>query len=142
MSESATESGKAIALSGLVPMIHVADVERSIEFYKKLGFEVGNRVPPTGRMQWAWLYCPAVENWKHGANLMVSRNEETIRIRPHEFVLYLYVADLVALRNELIASGMTAGNIEYPDYLPKGEFETRDPDSYCVMVAQAGPETP
>jgi hypothetical protein len=29
-------------ITGLVPMIHVANVERSAEFYRLLGFEVGN----------------------------------------------------------------------------------------------------
>jgi len=30
-------------ISGLVPMIHVADVERSAAFYRLLGFEIGNQ---------------------------------------------------------------------------------------------------
>lgn len=42
-------------ISGLVPMIHVADVERSAAFYRYLGFEIGNSVPRGGnRMEWAW----------------------------------------------------------------------------------------
>ena len=52
---SSVEAGSPI--SGLVPMIHVAHVERSIEFYRLLGFEVGNKVPPTGPLHWAWLVC-------------------------------------------------------------------------------------
>ena len=35
-------------ISGLVPMIHVADVERSAAFYRLLGFEIGNAVPRGG----------------------------------------------------------------------------------------------
>jgi catechol 2,3-dioxygenase-like lactoylglutathione lyase family enzyme len=35
-------------VSGLVPMIHVADVEASAAFYRHLGFEIGNQVPKTG----------------------------------------------------------------------------------------------
>ena len=45
---------------GLVPMLHVLDVERSVTFYKLLGFAVGNRVPKNGPMHWAWLYAPRI----------------------------------------------------------------------------------
>jgi predicted lactoylglutathione lyase len=38
----------SIAFKSLVPMVHVADVERSIGFYTKLGFEVGNTFTPEG----------------------------------------------------------------------------------------------
>jgi hypothetical protein len=54
----------------------------------------------------------------------------------------LYVADLVTLRSDLIAQGVKVSEISYPEYLPKGECRIADLDGYCVMVAQAGPETP
>ena len=133
---------KAVALTGLVPMIHVADVERSIEFYKKLGFEVGNSVPRSGPKHWAWLYCPAVENWKNGANLMVTRTARPLNADAQDVLFYLYVSDLVALRDDLIAKGVKVSEISYPEYLPKGECRVNDLDGYCVMVAQAGPDTP
>ena len=62
-------------LTGLVPMLPVLDVERSAAFYKLLGFAVGNRVPRTGLMQWAWLYAPNVPDWRRGPNLMLTRRE-------------------------------------------------------------------
>jgi catechol 2,3-dioxygenase-like lactoylglutathione lyase family enzyme len=41
----------------LVPLISVADVERSIVFYRTLGFEVGNTFTPgdATKPSWAWL---------------------------------------------------------------------------------------
>jgi catechol 2,3-dioxygenase-like lactoylglutathione lyase family enzyme len=129
-------------LSGLVPMIHVASVERSIEFYRLLGFEVGNSVPPAGLLHWAWLYAPKVANWKHGPNLMVTRSAKPINAAVQEVLFYLYAADLKGLREELLAAGVKAGEINYPDYLPNGEFEVHDPDGYLLMVAQAGERTP
>jgi hypothetical protein len=45
-------------LTRLVPMIQVADVERSAAFYRLLGFEIGNKVPRSGTPHWAWLYAP------------------------------------------------------------------------------------
>ena len=123
-------------------MIHVADVERAIEFYRLLGFEVGNSVPKDGPKHWAWLYCPAVENWKNGANLMVTRTARPLNPDAQDVLFYLYASDLVALRDDLIAKGVKASEIRYPEYSPKGEFRIDDLDGYCLMVAQSGTNTP
>jgi catechol 2,3-dioxygenase-like lactoylglutathione lyase family enzyme len=144
MSEAAAQSQaiKVAPLTGLAPMIHVADLERSIAFYRLLGFEVGNRVPPVGPPHWAWLYQPNAANWKHGPNLMITRSECAIDAKAQEVLFYLYATDLVALRNRLMAEGAKVSEINHPEYLPEGEFRTADPDGYCLMVAQSGPNTP
>jgi hypothetical protein len=129
-------------INALVPMVHVADVERSVTFYQLLGFEVGNRVPPTGAMGWCWLYQPKAPDWKRGANLMLSRGECAIDPKQQEVLFYLYAPDLVALRKDLIAQGATPGEITFPEYLPKGELRLTDPDGYCLMIAQASADTP
>ena len=133
---------KAAPITGLVPMIHVADPERSIAFYRLFGFEVGNKVPPEGPPHWAWLYQPRAANWKHGPNLMVARSECAIEAKEQAVLFYLYAADLVAVRNRLIAEGVKVSEISHPEYLPEGEFRTADPDGYCLMVAQSGKDTP
>jgi catechol 2,3-dioxygenase-like lactoylglutathione lyase family enzyme len=131
-----------LAIRAVVPMIHVADVERSIEFYRLLGFDVGNRVPPAGPMHWAWLYAPGGDDWKRGPNLMLTRSEGVINSEAQEVLFYLYATDLVSVRNKMLENGIKAGEIAYPEYLPKGEFEVQDPDGYCLMIAQAGENTP
>jgi catechol 2,3-dioxygenase-like lactoylglutathione lyase family enzyme len=123
-------------------MIHVADVERSAAFYRLLGFEIGNSVPPAGPMQWAWLYAPAAADWKRGPNLMVTRSEGAIDASTQEVLFYLYAADLPSLRSALVSMGIKAGEISYPAYLPKGEFRLEDPDGYTLMIAQSAPDTP
>src|SRR5215217_7841215 len=117
-------------VTGLVPMIPVMDVEHSIEFYKLLGFAVGNRVPREGRMNWAWLYSPKASDWRRGPNLMLSRSERAINQSVQPVLFYLYATDLVELRRHLVTAGQNPGPIEYPEYLPKGEFEIQDPDGY------------
>src|SRR5437763_1854651 len=142
MNGSTAKVSTRVTLTGLVPMIHVADVERTIEFYNKLGFEVGNGVPRSGPEQWAWLYCPSVENWKNGANLVVTRTARPLNADAQDVLFYLYASDLVALRDDLIAKGVKASEISYPEYLPKGEFRIDALDGYCLMVAQSGPDPP
>jgi len=123
-------------------MIHVRDVERSIEFYRMLGFEVGNKVPPVGPLEWAWLYAPKVTQWRHGPNLMLTRGKRPIEPDAQRVLFYLYATHLVSLRDEMLREGLHAGEIEYPEYLPQGEFNILDPDGYCLMIAQSGPDTP
>ena len=130
-------------VSGLVPMIHVADVERSAAFYRLLGFEVGNYVPRDGGpMGWAWLYAPKVADWKRGPNLMLTCSSEPVDARAQAVLFYLYAADLKALRDTLLAAGTAAGEITYPEYLPNGEFRIQDPDGYELMIAQSASDTP
>ena len=50
--------------------------------------------------------------------------------------------NLVSLREKLIAAGLKPGPITYPDYLPKGEFEIKDPDGHTLMLAQNNTDTP
>ncbi len=141
MSET-TPTPEPPPISGLVPMIHVADMDRSVAFYRLLGFDVGNSVPREGPMHWAWLYAPNAPDWKRGPNLMLSRTGRPIDESAQDVLFYLYAADLVGLRDQLLAAGVKASAIAYPDYLPKGEFRVQDPDGYTLMIAQSAADTP
>ena len=143
MSESeAAAAAPAMPITGLVPMVPVLDVERSVEFYKLLAFAVGNREPKEGRMGWAWLYAPGAPDWRRGPNLMLSRCDRAIPDDTPRTLFYCYASDLVAIRGELERAGLNPGPIAYPFYLPDGEFELHDPDGHCVMVAQNASNTP
>ena len=114
-----------VPISGLVPMLAVQDVESSAAFYALLGFAVGNRVPPTGVMHWAWLYAPCVPDWRRGPNpdARAQRPGRSMaKCRP--LSLYLYATDLVALGTNCFVPGIHRGRFAAPDYLPKGEFPT------------------
>jgi hypothetical protein len=129
-------------VSGLVPTLPVLDVERSVSFYGLLGFTVGNRVPRDGPMDWAWLYAPNVPDWRRGPNLMLTRSKGAVGSGGPKMLLYLYATNLAALRESLVSAGQAPSRIEYPDYLPNGEFQLFDPDGYCLMIAQSASDTP
>jgi catechol 2,3-dioxygenase-like lactoylglutathione lyase family enzyme len=135
-------SAAAPPISGLVPMIHVADMDRSVAFYRQLGFEVGNYVPRVGPMHWAWLYAPKVADWRRGPNLMLVRSDCAVDGHASEVLFYLYASDLQTLRTSLVGQGVNATEITYPDYLPDGECRVADPDGYTLMIAQAAANTP
>ncbi len=135
-------SAYAAPISGLAPMIHVEDIDRSAAFYRLLGFEIGNYQPREGPKHWAWLYAPGAAEWRRGPNLMIARTDRPLNPDAQDVLFYLYAADLPALRTVLVNNGITAGAICYPEYMPQGEFGMKDPDGYTLMIAQAGPETP
>ena len=112
-------------------MAHAADVQRSVDFYQKLGMEVrGSLRNPAGYLQWVHLSCGQ-------ADLMFARASEPV-VRSQQAVLfYLYSPDLIALREHLLAAGVKVSPITYPDYMPKGEIRVEDPDGYVLLIGQA-----
>jgi|ERR1044072_2721530 catechol 2,3-dioxygenase-like lactoylglutathione lyase family enzyme len=115
----------------LVPMALVADVERSIEFYQHLGFEVGNTFAAQSQTKpsWAWLQSGS-------AQLMLSATNEPLGDK-HTVLFYVYTDDVPAARMSLVEAGLSPGEIATPFYAPRGEFELLDPDGYVVMVTHA-----
>jgi predicted enzyme related to lactoylglutathione lyase len=113
---------------GLVPMVSVTNVERSITFYQHLGFEVGNTFAGEGETKptWAWLQSGE-------ARLMLAAKNEPIAGK-HTVLFYLYTEDVLAARASLIESGLNPSVITRPFYAPRGEFELVDPDGYVIMV--------
>ena len=112
----------------LVSMISVTDIERSIEFYRHLGFEVGNTFQAEGatKPSWAWLQSGA-------GQLMLSAATEPV-VDKHTVLFYAYTEDVEAAYASLVEAGLNPGVITKPFYAPRGEFETVDPDGYVVMV--------
>ena len=119
-----------MTLGILVPLAHVADVARSIEFYKLLGFEVKNTVEREGQLQWAWL-----QNGK--ADFMIARSARPMNPDAQDVLFYLYAPDVVAFRNQLQSRGVKVGQLNYPFYMPRGEFRVDDPDGYALFIAHA-----
>jgi catechol 2,3-dioxygenase-like lactoylglutathione lyase family enzyme len=113
----------------LVPMASVADVERSIAFYQRLGFDELNRNTPQGwtKPSWAWLQCGH-------SHIMVSQADEPVVPSQQAVLFYLYCKDVSIYHGELREAGIAVGEIEYPFFAPKGQFSISDPDGYCLMV--------
>ena len=118
-----------MGLASLVPMAFVASVARSIAFYEKLGFAVGNthRIEGAHEPTWVWLRSS-------GAQLMLARTSEPVDPAAQAVLFYVYCDDVQEMRNQLLEAGVEAGPVAYPFYAPKGEFRVTDPDGYALMV--------
>jgi len=116
-------------VTGLIPFVHVEDVERSIAFYYHLGFVVANVYKYRGSAVWAEL-------GSEGAKLMVSTDGDSIDPAGQGVLFYLYSDDLAALREQLVADGIDVGEIVDGTPGPLHEMRLTDPDGYVLMVAQ------
>lgn len=113
-------------VSNLIPFVNVADVARSINFYRHLGFVVTSEFSPGDELIWAALRSEQAE-------LMLNHSHDPIDA---SVVFYLYADDLHALREQLITAGIDAGEIVDGRPGPREEMKLVDPDGYVVMVAQ------
>jgi hypothetical protein len=127
MAETITQA----KVTGLIPMAHATDVRRSVDFYKLLGMELrGSLKASDGDLRWAHVACEQ-------AHLMLARASGPIVASQQAVLFYLYSPDLVALREHLIAAGVTVAAITYPEYMPKGEVRLEDLDGYVLLIGQA-----
>jgi len=112
------------------PLLHVAAIEKSIEFYERLGFTTidTDRTKPLG---WARLHC-------EGGAVMFVRTEEPVKASAQSVLLYMYTPDLIGLRERLLASGVKVPAIGYPGYMPSGELCVADPDGYTILIGHWG----
>ena len=109
---------------GLIPMVQVADVQRSIDFYRLLGMEIGGSLRnPSGELQWVHLGCDRAE-------VMFTLASEPVIAGQQAVLFYLYSPQLVQLRECLLSNGVKVSDITYPNYMPKGEIRVEDPDGY------------
>jgi hypothetical protein len=112
------------------PLLQVAELEKSIPFYERLGFTTmdTDRGKPLG---WARLHC-------EGGAVMFLRAERPVDASVQDVMLCMYTPDLAGLREHLLASGVGVPPIIYPEYMPSGEFDIIDPDGYHIAVMHWG----
>lgn len=118
----------------ITPMLGVADPERTVAFYRDcLGFSVTGEHRHQDRLTWANLS-------REGAELMITGpisalQRESAREYLGCVMLYLYVEDVRAFREECVARGV---DVSEPVQRFYGllECELRDPDGYCILVGE------
>jgi uncharacterized glyoxalase superfamily protein PhnB len=118
------------APKSVVALLNVADVKRSISFYEKLGFEVGNE--PLKNDQGVTTFV-----WMHRGNaaqIMLTLTGRPLSSEARGIIFYLYVTDMAAYREQILSRGVTVGEVMHPFWSPDGEFRVDDPDGWTWMV--------
>lgn len=137
-----------------VAMVHVANVDLSVEFYSLLGFTcASNHCSADGSAFWA-----AISSGK--ARLFLTRASEPVIASQQAVLFYMYADNLAALRNYVLSRGLVdAGappsepgviraepmpdrnavcEIRYPFYMPDGELRIHDLDGDVILVGKLG----
>jgi catechol 2,3-dioxygenase-like lactoylglutathione lyase family enzyme len=125
-----------MALKHLIPMLSVADLERTMAFYcGKLGFHVVNTF---GKPKPVW--CMLARD-----DVRVMFNQPpgiVIEPPPKEHqIYYFYPDDLAALHATWKSAGLAVSDTRVTIYGMK-EFELRDPDGYWLWFGQDTDEAP
>ncbi len=109
----------------LIPMLPVADIGRSVEFYGKLRFEVENR-----NDEWRWAMLRFGE-----CRLMIDQSINPHPGMPRTGVLYLYPSDIVGYHAQVSANGVAIPELETTFY-GLTEFRLDDPDGNRLWIGQ------
>jgi catechol 2,3-dioxygenase-like lactoylglutathione lyase family enzyme len=113
----------------LIPFVQVADVARSIAFYELLGFEVSDTYIHEGVLDFAALAAGEAQTMLVRAGGPIDSAEQRVRF-------YLYAEDLDALRAHLASEEVSVGPIVDGSPGPEREMTVRDPDGYCLLIAE------
>ncbi len=111
----------------LIPMLPVASINTSIEFYEKLGFTVEQR-----NDEWRWAMLRFGD-----CRLMVDQSINLHPEAPRQGVIYLYPDDIVEYHRQAKANGLDLPDLETTFY-GMTEFRLDDPDGNRLWAGQDG----
>jgi len=109
----------------MIPMLPVRSIAASVEFYRKLGFEVEQR-----NDQWRWARLTSGD-----CSLMVDESINFAPTAPRQSVLYLYPEDVSAFHRQVRENGVAVPELETTFY-GMTEFRLADPDGNRLWIGQ------
>jgi predicted lactoylglutathione lyase len=124
------EAPARVAPKAVVALLKVTDLDRSIGFYEKLGFEVGNEPlkDEQGAKTFAWMHRG------DAAQIMLTLAAQPLDSGSRNMMFYLYTTNMPAYREQLIERGIKVGEVTYPFWSRDGEFPVEDPDGWSWIV--------
>lgn len=117
----------------LVPLLNVADVGASIDFYEELGFEVERKVEEAGTIIWANLRHEGGRALMLNAKDIISPTDRAARPHYSDTVFYLTYPSAQEMHGRLSGRGFEVTEVE-PQAYGIEEFYVRDPDGYEIAI--------
>ena len=112
-------------MNRLIPMLPVRSMPASVEFYRKLGFNIETR-----NDDWGWAMLRFDE-----CRLMVDQSINVARNAPRQSVIYLYPENIVDYHGQLRRNGVTVPDLDVTFY-GMTEFRLDDPDGNRLWIGQ------
>ncbi len=113
-------------MNRLIPMLPVTSMPASVEFYRKLGFDVEKR-----NDGWGWAMLRLDE-----CRLMVDQSIDLGAHAPRHGVLYLYPEDIVEYHRQVRGNGLLVPDLAVTFY-GMTEFRVEDPDGNRLWIGQS-----
>jgi len=124
--------GKISNMQHVVPMIHVPDVRRTVEWYQRIGFTLRGTNEPDGVMDWAALVFVNSE-------VMFTEGGRASTEDRREVDLYVRVEDVDAVYQRL--KDWTEVRVELNDtFYGMREFIIRDINGFWITFGQEMPD--
>jgi catechol 2,3-dioxygenase-like lactoylglutathione lyase family enzyme len=121
-------------IDGVTAYAHVADVQRSVDFYALLGLSLRNTHEADGGLVWAFVAGGEPDD--ASAGLMLALASGPVDASAQAVLFYCWTPDVASVRDSLVRAGVEVGAITHPFYMPFGEVRVLDPDGYVVLVGQ------
>lgn len=115
-------------MNRLIPMLPVKSMPASVEFYRKLGFEVERRED-----RWGWAMLVSGE-----CRVMLDESINLHPDAPRQSVLYLYPEKIAEYHAQVRANGVTIPDLETTFY-GMTEFRLDDPDGNRLWIGESKP---
>jgi hypothetical protein len=125
-----------VPIDALIPYAHVADVGRSVQFYRRFGLEIQSSHESAGRLVWALVAGSGDSLAEAGPRLMLALASGPVDAGSQAVLFYCWTPDVQGLHDQLVDAGVDAGDITHPPHMPAGEFRAEDPDGYVLLVGQ------
>jgi uncharacterized glyoxalase superfamily protein PhnB len=109
----------------LIPMLPVKSMPASVEFYRKLGFNVERKEDG-----WGWAMLRFDE-----CRVMLDQSINARPEAPRQCVLYLYPESIEKYHEQVRSAGLVAPDLNVTFYGMK-EFRIEDPDGNRLWIGQ------
>ncbi len=119
--------------TNLVPLLNVANVATSIEFYEELGFEVKQKIEEEGALIWADLEHAGGGTLMLNAKDIIAPKDRADRPHYSDTVFYLTYPSAPEMHGRLSSRGVEVTEVKKQPYGIE-EFYVRDPDGYEIAI--------
>jgi catechol 2,3-dioxygenase-like lactoylglutathione lyase family enzyme len=125
-----------VPIDALTAYAHVADVARSVAFYRHLGLELESSYEADGKLVWALVARPGDAADGSRARLMLALASGPVDAGNQAVLFYCWTSDVEGLHDQLTAADVEVGEVTHPPHMRAGEFRAEDPDGYVLVIGQ------
>jgi len=122
-------------MDSITPNIFVRDMNKTIEYYQHLGFEVAMKVPEEGDVVWAMLSCGSVNFMFQSFESLGEELPEISRQDGGSLLLYIQTKEIVLFHDRIKNKVNIIKGLEKTFY-GATEFSIQDINGYILTFAE------